>query len=287
MSESTPMPSDQLVPIDPEELWQARMEARCFRSCHAPTYPGMLHVLQDGSFCLVPVADEAYDPPRQRPMGIALWGPMPYFPGCTRFSDQEDGPSYVPTVCMEDRRPLSGVPRIDAWIARADALQWLLRGQPLTFGPLPLTPAQMIAGTEEVAALTREMTIALLRIAPATQRHALLALATLADSPGMTVQLLAQARIELLASAAAWKYPDKPIGSVTICAPDLENPTEKEIVEALRKVGHRMTTDVLLTKAIGGTTSYAKGVLANLVRRGVLNNRSDVRPRGYGFPDWT
>jgi hypothetical protein len=67
--------------------------------------------------------------------------------------------------------------------------------------------------------------------------------------------------------------------------------SEQEIVKLIREVGIRLTTTQLLSElnkrnnheASEGTT---KNALSALTRAGVLNNRSDVRPRGYGFPDW-
>ena len=64
------------------------------------------------------------------------------------------------------------------------------------------------------------------------------------------------------------------------------NDTERSIVEALRKAGHRMTTVELLTMATGATTGNGKAALASLVKRKILDNRQDTKPKGYGLPEW-
>jgi hypothetical protein len=67
------------------------------------------------------------------------------------------------------------------------------------------------------------------------------------------------------------------------------SPAEREIVDVIRDVGHRMTTREILEmlEAKGpvsvGTTKQA---LAAMRRHRVLTNRSDTRPRGYGLPEW-
>ncbi len=62
---------------------------------------------------------------------------------------------------------------------------------------------------------------------------------------------------------------------------------EKDIVEALRKSGRRMTTEPLLNAALGDCTSHGKSVLSSLRKQGIIDNRSDVEPRGYGLAEWS
>ncbi|QOJ18539.1 MAG: hypothetical protein HRU76_13500 [Phycisphaeraceae bacterium] len=64
------------------------------------------------------------------------------------------------------------------------------------------------------------------------------------------------------------------------------NESERSIVAALRKHGARLTTDPLLKKALGIANANGKATLASLVRRGILDNRGDVKPRGYGLCEW-
>jgi hypothetical protein len=48
-----------------------------------------------------------------------------------------------------------------------------------------------------------------------------------------------------------------------------------------------MTTEPLLKRAVGSkSTGQGKGVLSSLVKRGVLDNRRDAVPPGYGLPEW-
>ena len=65
------------------------------------------------------------------------------------------------------------------------------------------------------------------------------------------------------------------------------NESERKIVETLRETGHRLTTEPLLGKALGGVTSQGKQYLASLVRRGIIDNRQDCAPGGYGLPEWS
>lgn len=77
----------------------------------------------------------------------------------------------------------------------------------------------------------------------------------------------------------------KPQNQAHTPSPEL-NATERAIVDALRKAGRRMTGGPLLTEAIGRVDGNGRATLASLVKREVLNNRSDTKPRGYGLPDW-
>jgi hypothetical protein len=68
------------------------------------------------------------------------------------------------------------------------------------------------------------------------------------------------------------------------------SPREQEIVDLLHTKCRRMTTAEIL-KALGAAGKYpsfgtTKNALAALVRNGALTNRQDVRPPGYGLPEW-
>jgi Penicillinase repressor len=66
--------------------------------------------------------------------------------------------------------------------------------------------------------------------------------------------------------------------------------SEQRIMTTIEAIGHRVTTEELLEhleKHHGATsTGTTKQTLAGLVRRGLLNNRQDVRPKGYGLSLW-
>ena len=59
---------------------------------------------------------------------------------------------------------------------------------------------------------------------------------------------------------------------------------EQAIIDALRQEGRRLTTDPLLCKALGKVDGHGRGLLAGLVKRGIIVNRHDNR--GYGLPEW-
>ncbi|MCE5302410.1 MAG: BlaI/MecI/CopY family transcriptional regulator [Planctomycetaceae bacterium] len=65
---------------------------------------------------------------------------------------------------------------------------------------------------------------------------------------------------------------------------------EQIILDVLRNEGKRMTTNVILSaieKKLGAASEgTTKTCLATLVRRGLLTNRQDVIPKGYGLPEW-
>ena len=119
----------------------------------------------------------------------------------------EDGPDgrYAAFIAGDTERPATGVPLIDTWIARADALRSLRRGRIATANPVPLTSTDLIAAAEEVSRVTRESTVKLLQAAPPDQRPALLALAAVADMQVPDDTCLTAAILELLASSVAWR----------------------------------------------------------------------------------
>lgn len=66
---------------------------------------------------------------------------------------------------------------------------------------------------------------------------------------------------------------------------------EKEIIALLNAAGRRLTTQQILDefKRLGRIKSVGttKLKLSALRDKGTINNRTDVRPRGYGLPTWT
>jgi hypothetical protein len=72
------------------------------------------------------------------------------------------------------------------------------------------------------------------------------------------------------------------------------NPSEwevdRQIIETLRAVGHRLTTDELLTemsnRGLDPSDSTVKKRLTVLVKDRRLTNDPKARPRGYGLPEW-
>lgn len=68
------------------------------------------------------------------------------------------------------------------------------------------------------------------------------------------------------------------------------SPAERTIIDVISAAGSRMTTREVLDAievrngvASEGTT---KTVLSGLVRRKILTNRQDVKPKGYGLSEW-
>ncbi len=65
---------------------------------------------------------------------------------------------------------------------------------------------------------------------------------------------------------------------------------QRQLVDVVQEVGHRLTTTGIL-EALGGkglivSEGTTKSNLAFLVKMGHLTNRRDVRPAGYGLPEW-
>lgn len=193
--------------VDPNQLWHDKAVARSFRARGEAVYPGRLLVLRADSFAVHPVDDNAFDPATEKMMGIAIWGACDEWTmGMVQVEDGLAGRS-VPLIAGELDRPRTGVSKVDAWIARADALRALRRGTVEAFGEIPLTKSQLIASAEEVEMIVRESAIELLNTVPRDQRPALLALAFVADTQHPQDGHLTAAIIELTASAPAWKVP--------------------------------------------------------------------------------
>ncbi len=64
------------------------------------------------------------------------------------------------------------------------------------------------------------------------------------------------------------------------------NTAEICVVQALKELGRRVSGDVLQKKAFGKANAHGKGILSGLVRRKVITNKRDVKPPGYGLPEW-
>jgi hypothetical protein len=111
-------------------------------------------------------------------------------------------------------------------------------------------------------------------------------------------QLLAAYRTQIVAARGAALPIRAPHDSVEqppkITKRELPQPKdddEREIIELLHSVGHRLTTTKLLAEfeAKGNikAESTIKLKLARMVDVGLLTNRHDVRPfKGYGLPEW-
>jgi hypothetical protein len=77
----------------------------------------------------------------------------------------------------------------------------------------------------------------------------------------------------------------------TVTAANKLTPGQQDIVDCITAIGRRLITEAVLDAlersgkpASSGTT---KNYLAELVRRGMLNNRTDSRGTGYGLPSWS
>ncbi|GDX99999.1 hypothetical protein LBMAG48_24030 [Phycisphaerae bacterium] len=179
---------------------RAEAEARGFRARGEAIYPGRLLVIRADSYGIQPADDGAIDPATDRILGIAAWGAsVELKPGMVRV---EGG--YVSLVSGEIDRPQTGVPKVDSWVARADALRKLRRGRVEMFGRMSLTQAQLDASVREIEDLVRGSAISLLQGAPANERPALVTLARVADVTHPDDDTLTAAILELTISAAAW-----------------------------------------------------------------------------------
>jgi hypothetical protein len=70
-----------------------------------------------------------------------------------------------------------------------------------------------------------------------------------------------------------------------------ERESDGQICDALRAIGHRLTTSELLSvmnqSSMNPSESTVKKRLATMVKEGRLTNDPKARPRGYGLPEWT
>ena len=67
-------------------------------------------------------------------------------------------------------------------------------------------------------------------------------------------------------------------------------PTQTNILDILVRADRRMTGSEITSRLFESHgpvgTSTVKGALSDLTRHGYLTNRQDVRPKGYGLPEW-
>lgn len=65
------------------------------------------------------------------------------------------------------------------------------------------------------------------------------------------------------------------------------NEIERTILQTVSGHGKRLTGELIAQKAPLTFGPNLRTILAGLVRQGKLDNRQDVRPRGYGLPEWS
>jgi hypothetical protein len=189
------------------QRWVAETTARSFRATGCQVYPGVILAIQDGVRALVPVEDTALgEGPARAISGISVWGAIDdYAVGLARVESSDPGKSVF-LMSGEPGRPSVGNGRIDAWIARADALRRLRQGNVCTFGgAFPISPYQANAAAAEIGRVVRARTNELLKLAPASAPAVHSALAKIADEPEPTEESLTTAIQELLASIAEWE----------------------------------------------------------------------------------
>lgn len=177
-----------------------------FQSRGEQVFPGILLVARNSPKAF-PVGDEAFDPQRDRPLGIALWGASSEWKEGmvnVQIGDELDRP--VPyTAAEETERPLTGVGIIDAWTIRAAALRSLRRGTLFTCGSCPLNDAQLQGAITVIERMVREGAHRLIERAPSGCRSVRLALAKIADESPLADNQISNAICELIASAPEWK----------------------------------------------------------------------------------
>jgi hypothetical protein len=70
-----------------------------------------------------------------------------------------------------------------------------------------------------------------------------------------------------------------------------ERDSDREIVDTLRAVGHRLTTSRLLKemndRKMNPSESTVKKRLAEMIKDRRLNNDPKTKPKGYGLPEWS
>jgi hypothetical protein len=201
--------------------------ARLFRAGGDAVYPGVVIVMRSDSFHFHPVADHAVDVRAERIMGIATWGAQPEFEiGCVAVPD---GPElrYAPVIAGDVKRPTTKIGRIDAWIARADALRCLRRGRVNVFGRVPTPEPQLGAAVLEIERIVRESAMALLLDAPPGSQRSADALAVVADSTILDDVVLTSAILTLLADSTAWAGL-----KLSFLKPSVDGPTQTELIRA-------------------------------------------------------
>lgn len=130
-----------------------------------------------------------------------------------------------------DREPL-GIPLLDTWIARADALRKLMEGTASSYGPIPLNDEQIIAGAEEIYRAVRHRCVYLIRAMPPGQENAAIALARIADAVVPTPELLTSAIENLIVSAPTWSTESREFVSAALDASARPYPVARDLQEA-------------------------------------------------------
>lgn len=190
------------MPTGPE-FEAARALARSFRQMRGDVYPGAILAKCPGERATVPVEDLDYEPSRHIVIGMAMWG-HPY----SGSSKVDAAPALtvegiVPLIACDMLRPPCGVPQIDAWIIRADAIAAAVnRRMPVVNG---LSEFQTWAALGEAYAVLRRRTATLLQEAPSAAREAVLALADVLREEFPDTDLLDVAARELLAAVSMWQ----------------------------------------------------------------------------------
>jgi hypothetical protein len=85
-------------------------------------------------------------------------------------------------------------------------------------------------------------------------------------------------------------YPVPPPEALALGRQQLPQGCRADICAVLREAGKRLTTSEILTaldksNRVWGE-STVKTNLADMVEDRLITNRQDVRPRGYGLPEW-
>lgn len=185
-----------------QELTRARGEAFSFAARDERVYPGVI-IAAITSFGLAPVPDTTIDGENVHMLGVALWGCLPEdTPGCVSI-DGEVPRRVAPIISAWNQKPRFKVPRLDAFVIRADALRAALAGESAPSAQGPLSAAQFRAALEEIARLTRAAAAEIIKTAPADAIAARRALAATISEP-MTPATLGETIKELIASAHLW-----------------------------------------------------------------------------------
>lgn len=195
--------SEPLVMPTGPEFETARALARSFRQMPGDAYPGAIIATCPGEQAMVPVEDSDYEPSRHFVFGMAMWGLACSAPVVGSAPTNRTLESIVPIIACDMLRPPCGVPRIDAWIIRADAIaSAITRRMPAVNG---LNECQSWAALGEAYAVLRRRTATLLQETPSTAREAILALADVVRQEFPDPVSLDTAARELLAAVSTWK----------------------------------------------------------------------------------
>lgn len=187
--------SESKHPTDPAAE-EVMARAAMFRASSAEVYPGVLLVIRGDNFALRPVEDADYSPGRDGIIGVAMWG---LEGSSTVIGDDGTPEGAVSLIAVDRERPRTGVPLVDAWIARADVARRLLAG--LSTGESGMDPVMETAAIRQVVSVLRSKAIAVIASLPESATAARLALARVCDEEIPTVDDLNDAIQAILASA--------------------------------------------------------------------------------------